>query len=158
MKTIMKGPFHCAPKACMQYDCKAPQPLPHTSQDSEENLTGPVHAQDYRIVIQEGEGQADDQGKQEGYRYAACNSKGQAVNAKHVAYNPVQYQPVNQENGEAVPAYGGEQGGNPCKQTVPMFSEEEKYGAGKEHLGRRVVVNQGAQALRGHDGACYCQP
>lgn len=22
MKTIMKGPFHCAPKACMQYDCQ----------------------------------------------------------------------------------------------------------------------------------------
>ena len=68
MKTIMKGPFHCAPKACIQHNCqhdyfaKRPQPFPHTSQDSKKIPTGPVHAQDYRIVIQEGEGQADDQG------------------------------------------------------------------------------------------------
>lgn len=133
-------------------------PLPHTPQSTKKNLTGPVHTQDYRIVVQEGEGQADDQGKQKGCRYAACNPKGQSINAKHVIHDPVQHQPVNQENGEAVPAYGGKQGGNPCKQRVPMLSEEEKHGAGKEHLGRRVVVNQWAQALRGHDGSRYCQP
>lgn len=139
------GRLHLLPPASFTYQ-------------SPQKLTGPVHAQNHRIVIQEGENQADGQGEQEGCEYAACNSKGQTVYASNIVHNPVQHKPVNQQDGKAVPSYGGEHCWNRCKQGVSVLSEKEEQGAGKEHLGRCIVVNQRAKAFRGLMAAASTSP